>query len=172
MGPRVTTIPPLPDLPSLPDAPKRGPGRPCLYTPEIAERICAGLMDGKTLRAVCRESEDMPSEAAVRRWAMDNHEGFGPRYDRAREIGYHMMADEVMDIADDRTFDAGPDGKSNIARSRLQFDARRWLLSKCLPKVYGDRLALDATHGVTDGVAELMRQVDGRTRGIPKVDPE
>ena len=31
---------------------------------------------------------------------------------------------------------------ANIARARLRVDARKWLLSKLLPKVYGDKLAL------------------------------
>ncbi len=30
-------------------------------------------------------------------------------------------------------------------RARLQFDARRWMLSKMLPKVYGDKLVQEHT---------------------------
>lgn len=35
-----------------------------------------------------------------------------------------------------RAFDA-----ENVQRSRLHVDSRKWLLAKCLPKIYGDRLA-------------------------------
>jgi hypothetical protein len=30
----------------------------------------------------------------------------------------------------------------NLQRSRLRVDTRKWLLSKALPKIYGDKLAL------------------------------
>lgn len=42
------------------------------------------------------------------------------------------MADDVVEIADDKLGDP--------SRDRLRFDARRWLLSKALPKIYGDKL--------------------------------
>jgi len=29
-----------------------------------------------------------------------------------------------------------------VARDRLRVDTRKWLLSKALPKIYGDKLAL------------------------------
>lgn len=93
----------------------------------------------------------MPDEASVRSWALDNKDGFAPQYSRARELGYLSMADEILDISDDGLNDwierRRQDGSTelvpdheHISRSKLRFDARRWLLSKCLPKIYGDRL--------------------------------
>ncbi|WP_194483422.1 hypothetical protein [Bradyrhizobium sp. CCBAU 21365] len=127
-------------------------GRPSVYTAEIAGIILQRLTDGQTLRAVCRD-ESLPSESTVRTWAMDNREGFGDRYKAAREIGYHAMADEVLELADDGRNDwieqqGEGDQKfyklngEHVQRSRLRFDARRWLLSKALPKIYGDKLEL------------------------------
>ena len=93
----------------------------------------------------------MPGESTVRGWALDDREGFSAQYTRAREIGYHAMADEVLEIADDGRNDwtERQNGESEVTRavdhehlgrSRLRFDARRWLLSKALPKIYGDKL--------------------------------
>lgn len=100
------------------------------------------------MRAIC-EAEDMPDERTVRTWAMDKENPFSPQYTRAREIGYRRMADEILEIADDGRNDSYLDDDGNvrvnqdvIARSRLRFDARRWLLSKALPKIYGDKLAI------------------------------
>ena len=52
-------------------------------------------------------------------------------------------------MANDYTTRAKEDGSEiivvdhdHIARSRLRVDARKWLLSKMLPKVYGDKVAL------------------------------
>ncbi|MBR0875025.1 hypothetical protein JQ633_32025 [Bradyrhizobium tropiciagri] len=63
------------------------------------------------------------------------------------------MADEVLELADDGRNDwieqqGEGDQKlyrlngEHVQRSRLRFDARRWLLSKALPKIYGDKIAL------------------------------
>jgi len=96
----------------------------------------------------------MPHEATVRGWALKEDEearpGFFTQYARAREIGYHSMADETLEISDDGTNDwmkrtHGEDtidvvNNEAIARSRLRVDTRKWLLSKALPKIYGDRV--------------------------------
>jgi hypothetical protein len=107
------------------------------YTDELADRICEKLAQGKTLRAICREA-GMPAEATVRSWALDldNHASFAAKFARAREIGYHTMADEILDIADH------PDERT-VNRDRLRIDTRKWLLSKALPKIYGDKRVVD-----------------------------
>lgn len=110
------------------------PGRPSTYTQELADEIIERLANGETLNAICR-SKHMPHARSVRRWALDNVEGFAPRYAQAREIGYHYMADEVFDFADRKNNDRGA-----VARDRLRVDTRKWLLAKVLPKMYGDRV--------------------------------
>ena len=126
-------------------------GRPRAFTAEIADEICEALKTGISLRELCKQRSDLPAEATVRGWALDNIDGFFAQYSRAREIGYLSMADEMLGIADDGVNDwmarRRADGldemlpnHEHITRSRLRFDARRWLLSKCLPKIYGDRL--------------------------------
>ena len=96
----------------------------------------------------------MPNEATVRGWALKADEearpGFFTQYTRAREIGYHAMADETLEISDDAHNDwmarHGEDDAGwqtngeNIQRSRLRVDTRKWLLSKALPKIYGDKV--------------------------------
>lgn len=101
----------------------------------------------------------MPAESTVRAWAVEDREGFSAQYARAREIGYHAMADELMDIADDGRNDwmerRGEEdigwaaNGEHIQRSRLRVDARKWMLSKVLPKIYGDKQEID--HKSSDG---------------------
>lgn len=128
-------------------------GRPSTFTQDIADRICERLADGETLRAICRDS-DMPNERTVRRWALDDVEGFSPQYARAREIGYATHFDEILEIADTRevgeTVTDKPTGREvrtgdMIEHRRLRIDARKWMLARALPKVYGDRLAAELT---------------------------
>jgi hypothetical protein len=91
----------------------------------------------------------MPAESTVRAWALDNVSGFSAQYTRAREIGYMSMADEMVEIADETASDTIPgDGEDApdranhewISRSRLRVDTRKWLLSKALPKIFGDKV--------------------------------
>ncbi len=112
-------------------------GRPTLYTEELGPRICELLAEGNTLSSICKEHPELPSERTIRRWALDAEHPFSPQYARAREVGYHKMADDGLDIADASETDAG-----QVARDRLRVEYRKWLLSKALPKVYGDKLAI------------------------------
>lgn len=151
------------------------PKMPTEFSPELAQEICGMLATGQTLREVCRRPE-MPSEAAVRLWALENRDGFGAQYTRARELGYLSMADEIIDISDDGLNDwierRRADGSTetvvdheHISRSKLRFDARRWLLSKCLPKIYGDKLEHTGPDGgpIAVTVAKFTPGTDGES---------
>lgn len=93
----------------------------------------------------------MPAESTVRSWAIDKENPFSAQYEKARLAGYGRMADELLDIADDGTNDYVERERENgtkhvvfdsehVQRSRLRVDTRKWLLSKALPKVYGDKI--------------------------------
>jgi len=125
-------------------------GRKTTYSAQVADAVLARLATGETLRAICRD-EGMPPESSVREWALDDREGFAARYARAREMGAYAMADEMLEIVDDGSNDWMERRKSNgeiepalnnehVQRSRLRADKRQWLLSKILPRVFGDKL--------------------------------
>jgi len=89
----------------------------------------------------------MPHDSTVRNWVLDDREGFSAQYARAREIGYMTMADELLEIADDgkndwmkRNGEGSQLNGEHVQRSRLRVDTRKWLLSKALPKVFGDKI--------------------------------
>lgn len=133
-------------------------------TPEIEQLILQRLSEGESLRAICR-GEEMPTEGAVRKWVRVDPGGFGTQYTRARELGYECMSDELLDISDDGTNDWTSDARGNdivdhdvIARSRLRVDTRKWLLSKMLPKVFGDKLELGGKVD-GDGTITIVRRV-------------
>ena len=136
-------------------ASKKRAGRPSRYTQEFADEVCRRLADGEGLKEICR-TPGMPSEAAVRSWALNDYQGFAAPYEQARQIQFHRWADEILSIADDRRQDISlrqlPDGTTervvnheHINRSRLKIDSRKWLLSKLLPSKFGDRVAAELT---------------------------
>jgi hypothetical protein len=158
-----------------------GGGGPTVYTAEIAERILDQLSDGRTLANVCRDP-GMPVSSTVRNWADEDREGFAARYRRAREIGYHIMADEILAIADDDSNDWSlrrrRDGETevvlhpeSVARARLRCLSRAWLLSKALPRNYGNRPNLMARLEARDTLAEVMKEIEDRNRAPAKHDP-
>jgi hypothetical protein len=155
-------------------------GRPTLYTPELAERILYELADGRSVRDICR-ADGMPSSATVRLWVVGDRDGFAARYHRAREFAHHDMADDILEIVDDGRNDwmerhtrAGGreivPNRENVQRSRLRYDARRWLLSNALPKLYGNRKPPEAKDEVVDPMTEILKLVNGKTRGLPSED--
>ena len=133
----------------------RGMGNKTKYTKELGDKVCAVLETGKTLRAACRllqaEDESFPTDTSVRRWASE-HAEFASQYLRARELGYLAMADDIIEISEDGHNDTylDEDGKPKtdwdvLGRSKLRVDTRKWLLSKCLPKIYGDKVTTELT---------------------------
>jgi hypothetical protein len=126
-------------------------GRPSVYTPEVADEILQRLAAGESLRGIC-EGDAMPAASTVATWVIDDREGFAERYARARRVQALHWAEEIVAIADDGTNDVTVDADGNertdhdaIQRSRLRVDTRKWLLSKVLPKVYGEKVAVAHT---------------------------
>ena len=117
------------------------------YDPILADEILERLADGDSLASICGEQR-MPDERSVRRWAR-NRGDFGAKYAAARRLGYEKRADEMLEIADDSSADwteSEGGGKVlnsvHVNRARLMIDTRKWLLSKMLPKIYGDHLTV------------------------------
>lgn len=134
---------------------KPATGRPTLYTEEIANTICERLIEGQTIREIA-EDENMPSKRTITRWATEPEHPFWPLYVRAREAQCIGMAEEILEISDDGSNDwmqrQGKDGETSwqlngehIQRSKLRVDTRKWVLSKVLPRVYGDKVTAEHT---------------------------
>jgi hypothetical protein len=105
---------------------------------KLADLIIEELTAGKPLRQICREQA--VGKSAVYDWLDDDAELLG-RFARARERGGHEIADECLEIADDREEDP--------ASRRVRIETRLKLLAKWNPKMYGDtsKLALTGADG-------------------------
>ena len=121
-----------------------GTGRSSEYTPEKATFICLRIASGESLRKITADP-DMPCQATVFNW-LSREKSFLEQYMRAREAQMEVMAQEIIDIADDSSRDtivtedgSKPDAEW-INRSRLRVDTRKWLMSKLAPKKYGDKI--------------------------------
>lgn len=123
------------------------------YDEATAAKICARLMDGESLRSICKD-EDMPARSTVHVWLAERNE-FAEKYALARDRQADTIFDEILDIADDGENDwlekHGKDGENlgwrlngeAVLRSRLRVDARKWMAGKLRPKKYGEKLLGD-----------------------------
>lgn len=136
--------------------------RPSSFTPELGARICELIAQYGSLRKICREHDELPSEATVRAWVLDvklSSNEFPAQYVRARMMGLDSMADDIVEIADttqegSRTKEGGINGDITetgdmIEHRKLRVDTRKWYLSKVAPKIYGDRLAVEHSGDVS-----------------------
>lgn len=104
-------------------------GRPSEYTTEIAAEICEWLANKKSLKAFCRQ-KGKPAIGTVCRW-LAQYQEFQDQYAKAKEAQAEAFADEMVAIADDAK-------KDGVKKATLQIDARKWVVSRLLPKKYGD----------------------------------
>lgn len=120
-------------------------GRPSIYSDELIDSICERIMMGESLNRICKDKA-MPSYRTVCYWLRDKPD-FLQKYTCARVVQMHLLADSILEIADDGSQDTvlNDNGRAEkntewISRTRLKLDTRKWLLAKLLPKLYGDRL--------------------------------
>lgn len=125
------------------------------YTKEQIEKfmseICERISKGESLRSVLRD-DDMPDAATFYKWIDENKDYF-KQYARATEERAESIFEEILEIADTTVegvvIETDDNGRTKekkgdmLGHRRLQIDARKWMLSKMMPKKYGDSLKLD-----------------------------
>ena len=125
--------------------------------------------------AVILEEEGMPNPGLVWKWRKI-HPAFGEMYERARKDQMHAWSDQIITFADDGTHDVLRDGdgqpmlkkngdpqlyREHIDRTRLKIETRKWLMAKIVPKVFGDKMKVEATHTVESmDDAEMVNQLN------------
>lgn len=89
----------------------------------------------------------MPHAGTVCQWLRDN-EAFAEQYARACGARAQAEATEIVALSDTAT-------PETVNVVRLQVDARKWVASKLLPKVYGEKQQLE--HTGKDGAPLVVR---------------
>jgi len=96
----------------------------------ISNNICQRLMEGKPLTQICKD-KDQPSLSTVYKW-IAKHKDFASKLLTARKIGCQTYLDkmiEELETADNKSI--------MVVREKLHH--YRWLSSKLLPNLYGDK---------------------------------
>lgn len=137
----------------------KGSGRPTDYSPELASRICIGLIEGKSLRNICKGPE-FPDRTTVLYW-LERYPDFASKYARARELQADFLDEEIMERAEKATV-------ADWQLARLQITTMQWRASKLAPKKYGDRVLHENTNATAlgDDADTRKRQITNRIAGL------
>ncbi len=130
-------------------------GRPSTYNEEVAAKLCTVIStSSKGLRRICRENAGFPNVSTIYNWIV-SVPAFRAQYARAREFQSQRLFDELLELADRPRMgtvvkiDHNGRKAKRIAdmtdRCRLQIDVRKWVLSKLLPRKYGERIEVMTT---------------------------
>lgn len=149
-------------------SPKRG--RPLAYdVPAVKDHVIREMSSGRSLHTVCREDAGMPSPGTVMSWTLEDPD-FSVAYMNAKSTALLVMAEEIAEISEETNavtmvprldadgnpmYDAEgqplmikkvlPLNADVVARNRLRIDSRKWLLSKMMPKQFGDKTTTELT---------------------------
>ena len=99
-------------------------------TTSLSNNICQKLMEGKPLTQICQE-KDLPSLTTIYKW-INSNPSFAKQITNARRVGCQYYLDKMIEELE--TMSAKDVG---IVREKLHH--YRWLSSKLLPNLYGDK---------------------------------
>ena len=133
-----------------------------LRTPENADYICELLEQGLTVRQIAQEIGF--TQPQISQWGSGSgdqprDEVFINRYARSMLSRWEQMAEELIEISDE-TAPIDTNGHVDtgwVQQQRLRSDNRKWLLSKALPRKYGDKV--EATV-IGDPNAPLLTRIE------------
>ncbi|EIG9177928.1 DNA-binding protein [Escherichia coli] len=141
-------------------------GRPHGYTEEKALEICELVADGQSINKISK-IPGMPNRSTILKWFRDVPE-FSTMYARAKEIGFEVLADEIIDLAD---AEVNTD-KDQLRRHQLMIDTRKWLLAKLQPRKYGERVTQEIVGNREEAPVQVEVTKEEIARIVQEVEDE
>lgn len=121
-----------------------------IYDEVIANEICETIACSvDSINTLCAKHKHWPCVETIRRWRIHVPE-FGVKYTAAKQHQIESIVDEMLDIADDTSRDVFVQNgqhkydHDHISRTRIKIETRKWLASKLVPRLYGDKLNISA----------------------------
>ena len=140
---------------------------------EITALVCSEIANGKSLRSILEGDDNLPSVPTFLDWVLASPE-LAEHYAHARQLSYQLLADDLVSISDENytTVDGARERLSSeaIQRNRLRVDSRKWMLSKMLPRIYGDHTKVTNEHTGKDGGPIQLQAVDLRNLSDSELD--
>lgn len=123
-------------------APRKGEGRPSIYTKKLGDSVCEGISNGWSVRTVCAE-DAMPGLTTVFKWIRELPE-FAKQYAQACEERTEAHNESLLEMGEEaieKAQDVDPKAAGAVVSAyKLKADNLKWSMSKMKPKKYGDKL--------------------------------
>ena len=121
------------------------------------------MAEGKSLTAICKQRE-MPHVGTVYRWLSED-EGFSEGYARATQARARSYAERMEDVVNQAL-----NGEIRSDAARVAVDAYKFITTRLMPQLYGDRQQIDVnvqhTHALhLDALKRLTDRASGTDRG-------
>lgn len=134
--------------------------KPSPETDHLLELVSAGV----PLKHAC-EHTGVP-RCMVYRWIARDR-AFAARYMEARVSQAWAISEELLEIAD-----SCPADVAEVAKVRVRIDTRKWLLSKVIPRIFGDKLEVTQDLKGSPQVNIILPGKGGSTPGLPPAPPD
>lgn len=139
-----------------------GRGRQSMYTDELAQAICDKIaVCTDSLKDILASNPEWPCAETIYTWIHKN-EQFSEMYARAKRVQAQRMAEELEEIAKERSYYIDAEGNRKVdsgfvASQRLIADTRKWIACKLVPRIYGDKQQIEQTVTIKheDALSEL-----------------
>jgi transposase-like protein len=124
---------------------ERGRGRPTRYSEALDAEICQMLATSDVgIREICKQVGIEPSTFFLWR---HRYPDFSEHVSRAMALHYETVGESLLDYTERDVIAGDRSDSARVQQQRLRVETRRWVLTKKLPEVYGDRLQIDADLG-------------------------
>ena len=131
------------------------------FQQEIAEKICTIVATHTESLEDLIKMYDLPPVRTIYDWLYRN-DNFSHNYAKAKQIQAARMIEELDKIANTKSYYIDAEGNQKVdagftASQRLIADTRKFIASKLIPKVYGDKQTIEQTVTVKheDALKEL-----------------
>lgn len=141
------------------------PGVACSYTKERGDYVCDIVMrNAMGVERLHKKFKDQgfPDQETILTWRK-KYPDFRDQFWQAKLLQSQLYAEEIYDIADDKSEDLIQTDKglspnsTAVARAKLQIETRKWMASRLLPRIYGERTFVENKVSISheDALKEL-----------------
>jgi hypothetical protein len=144
-------------------------GRPTRYSAAIGQEICDAIASSsKGTKRLCEDNSHWPCQDTLFTW-LKKYPEFSEQYAQAKICQIELLVDEILEISDDASQDQYVNelgvlvpNSPAINRARLKVDTRKWLASKLVPKVYGNKIDIEGDNSMSEELRQLSADLEAK----------
>lgn len=144
-------------------------GRPTQYSAALGQEIYDVIASSsKGTKRLCTDNSHWPCQDTLFTW-LKRYPEFSEQYAQAKICQIELLVDEIMEISDDASQDQYVNelgvlvpNPPAINRARLKVDTRKWLASKLVPKVYGNKIDIEGDNSMSQELRQLSADLEAK----------